>query len=368
MTMRPEARAGLLELRAYTQGKGALQGVAQPIKLSSNESSYGPSPRATRAYLDSAAELHRYPDGAQVALRNALAATHGLQAERIICGNGSEELIGLLIRAYVAEGEEIVLSDNHFMMCPIYGRTQGARLLFAPERDDRIDVDAMLARVSPATRMVIVANPNNPTGTYLSGAELRRLHAALSPNVLLLIDGAYAEYVMAADYEDGAQLVEHHENVVMTRSFSKIHGLAGLRIGWAYCPAHVIDVLQRIRTPFNANRAALAAAAAAVADVDYVSGVRSRIAAAQASIRDELAALGMRIIPSVTNFYLLDFNGMPGRSAREASAFLESRGVIPRPIKAGNGENMLRITVGKNEENAAALAALREYLGARTGN
>lgn len=368
MTLRPQARPGLLDLRAYTQGKGALRGVAQPIKLSSNESSYGPSPLAKRAFLDSAAELHRYPDGAQLALRSAIAATHGLKADQIICGNGSEELIGLLIRAYVAQGEEIVLSDNHFMMCPIYGRTQGAHLLFAPERDDRIDVDAILALVSPATRTVILANPNNPTGTYLSGAELHRLHDALPPNVLLLVDGAYAEYVMAGDYEDGAALVERHDNVVMTRSFSKIHGLAGLRIGWAYCPAHVIDVLQRIRTPFNANRAALAAAAAAVADVEYVSQVRSRVAAAQSSIRQELLALGVRVIPSVTNFYLLDFAGMAGFSAREASAFLESRGVIPRPIKAGRGENMLRITIGLDEENAAALAALRDYLGARAGN
>lgn len=216
--------------------------------------------------------------------------------------------------------------------------------------------------------MVILANPNNPTGTYVGSSELRRLHAALPANVLLLIDGAYAEYVTAADYEDGVRLVEHHENVVMTRSFSKIHGLAGLRIGWAYCPSHIIDVLQRIRTPFNANRAALAAAAAAVSDVDFVSQVQSKVAAAQASIRHELAALGIRVIPSETNFYLLDFAGMAGLSAREASAFLESRGVIPRPIKSGRGENMLRITVGKDEENAAALAALREYLGTRSGN
>ena len=259
----PRPRAQIMELRPYVQGRSSLAGIAYPVKLSSNESSYGPSPRARNAYREAEELLHRYPDGAQEDLRQALAQTYGLSSEGIICGNGSEELIGLLIRAYVGDGDEIVLSENHFMMCPIYGRTQGARIVLADESDYRVDVDAMLGCVTPATRMVIVANPNNPTGTYIPASEIRRLQRALPAHVLLLLDGAYSEYVVAEDYEDGSGLVAEYDNVVMTRTFSKIHGLAGLRIGWAYAPAHVIDALQRIRTPFNTNRAALAAAAEA---------------------------------------------------------------------------------------------------------
>ena len=361
----PRPRAQIMELRPYIQGRSALAGIAFPVKLSSNESSYGPSPRARTAYRDAEEFLHRYPDGAQEDLRQALAQTYGLEKERIICGNGSEELIGLLIRAYAGEGDEIVLSENHFMMCPIYGRTQGARIVLAAESDYKVDVDALLSCVTRATRMVIVANPNNPTGTYIPASEVRRLHCALPSHVLLLLDGAYSEYVVAKDYEDGSALVTEEGNVVMTRTFSKIHGLAGLRIGWAYAPAHVIDALQRIRTPFNANRAALAAAAEATRDVEFVAGVRRSNALAQQYVREQLLELGLPIIPSVTNFYLIDFGGVAGKSAREASAFLESRGVIPRPIKSGRGENTLRITIGREHENAAAFAALRDYLAAR---
>ncbi|HEY5758810.1 MAG TPA: histidinol-phosphate transaminase, partial [Steroidobacter sp.] len=227
----------------------------------------------------------------------------------------------------------------------------------------RVDVDAVLACVTPATRIVIIANPNNPTGTYIPASEVRRLHRALSPDVLLLLDSAYCEYVAVDDYEDGSALARQHGNVVMTRTFSKIYGLAGLRIGWAYAPLHVIDALQRIRTPFNANRAALAAAAEATRDVEHVANVRHKNKLAQQYVSEQLARLGLRHVPSVTNFYLIDFDGIPGKSAREAAVFLQSRGVIPRPIKSGRGENRLRITIGREHENEAALAALRDYLG-----
>jgi histidinol-phosphate aminotransferase len=351
-------------LRPYAQGKSAVPGAGRQVKLSSNESAFGPSPRALEAYRAAATELHRYPDGGQVALREAIAATHGLVIDNIVCGNGSEELIGLVIRAYAGSGDEVVLSENHFMMCPIYGRTQGATIVTAPETGDRVDVDALLRGVTPRTRLVIVANPNNPTGTYLPGTEIRRLHRELPDDVLLILDGAYAEYVVASDYEDGAQLVERGENVVMTRSFSKIHGLAGLRIGWAYAPSAVIDVVQRIRTPFNANRAAMAAAAAAVADTAWVARVRDETAQAQSGISQQLARLGLRVIPSVTNFYLIDFDGVPGCSAGGARAFFEQHGVIPRPVKSGHNENTLRITVGTAEENAIALDVLGRYVAA----
>jgi histidinol-phosphate aminotransferase len=366
MSRAPRPRDSILELRPYVQGKSTLPGVQRTIKLSSNESAFGPSPRAIDAYHEAAAQLHRYPDGGQRQLREAIAATHQLHPDNVICGNGSEEIIGLLIRAYAGAGDEIVLSQNHFMMCPIYGRTQDARIVTAPESNDRVDVDALLACVTPRTRLVIVANPNNPTGTYLPGTEIRRLHQGLPGQVLLILDGAYAEYVLESDYEDGAHLVETGQNVVMTRSFSKIHGLAGLRIGWAYAPAHVIDVVQRIRTPFNANRAAMAAASAAVSDTEFVARVRAETAAAQQTIRERLERLGLRVVPSVTNFYLVDFDGAPGCSATEARAYLEARGIIPRPVRAGRGDNSLRVTVGTAEENVAALDVLSEYVASRT--
>jgi histidinol-phosphate aminotransferase len=358
----PKPRPEILGLRPYVQGKSRLEGSLKPVKLSSNESPYGPSPKALQAYCDARGTLHRYPDGAQIELRRAIAETHGLGERQILCGNGSEEIIGLLIRAYVNAGEELLLSENHFMMCPIYARTQGAEVVVAPERDFVVCVDALLARVTPQTRMVVVANPNNPTGTYLPIHEIRRLHAKLPPRVLLLLDGAYAEYVMQEDYEAGASLVNAHGNVVMTRTFSKAYGLAGLRIGWAHCPPHVIDVLQRIRTPFNTNQAALTAAAAAVRDRGFIEDVRQRNHHELQLILVQLRRLGLRVVPSVTNFYRVDFADLPGRGAVAATAFLEARGIIPRPLRSDNRDNALRLTVGTAQENEIALDALRAYL------
>jgi histidinol-phosphate aminotransferase len=354
-------------LAPYVQGKSALAGIADPIKLSSNESALGPSPAAIEAFHAVAADLHRYPDGAQTALREAIAEVHGIEPERIVCGNGSEELLSLLIRAYVGPGDELLLSENHFSMFAIHGRTQGATIVIAPERDYQMDVDALLAKVTARTRAVFIANPNNPTGTYLAESGVRRLHAGLPAEVLLVLDGAYAEYVTAADYEAGAGLVRQFDNVVATRSFSKAYGLAGLRIGWCYAPAHVVDVIQRIRTPFNTNRAALAAAAAAVRDQALIARVREHNARWLERMTTELGALGFAVVPSVTNFYLLDFSRSPGLTAQDAAAHLERRGIIPRKVTAGQQENVLRITVGLDHENEAALAALREYAAAAGG-
>lgn len=252
----PQPRPGTLRISPYVQGKSVIEGFAAPIKLSSNESSHGPSPKALAAYHQASEVLHRYPDGGQWALREAIAEVHGLDVARIVCGNGSEELLGLLIRAYAGDGDEVLLSENGFVMCSIYALGQGATPVLAPERGHRIDVDALLARVTSRTRIVCIANPNNPTGTYISRGEVLRLHAGLPSEVLLVLDGAYAEFVMESDFDAGADLVPSHANVVMTRTFSKIYGLSGLRIGWAYCPPAVLEVLQRLRTPFNTNAAA----------------------------------------------------------------------------------------------------------------
>ena len=359
----PRPAASMLRIAPYEQGKSDINNEPAPIKLSSNESSFGPSPKAVEAYHQAADKLHRYPDGAQTKLRQAIAEVHGLEPSRIVCGNGSEELIGLLVRAFVEPGEELIISENHFVMCRIYGLAQGAEVIMAPEQDFGTDVDAVLERVTPKTRMVALANPNNPTGTYLPRSEIQRLHGNLPNHVLLLLDGAYAEYVDAKDYDPGMDLAHEAENVVMTRTFSKIYGLAGLRIGWAYCPGEVIDIVQRIRTPFNANSAAMAAATAAVQDQPYIQQIRRHNARWLNSLSEELTALGLRVVPSVANFYLVVFDGSSGKNAADAAAALEARGIVLRPLRAAGAEqDVLRITVGNDEENQSVLEAFRAYM------
>ena len=284
---------------------------------------------------------------------------HDIDAERIVCGNGSEEIIGLLIRCYVGSEHELLLSENHFVMCTIYGSGQGAKIVLAPEKDFTIDVDAILTRITNKTRMIAIANPNNPTGTYLPAGEIQRLIAGVPKHVLIILDGAYAEYVENQDFDAGSGWVESCNNVVMTRTFSKIYGLAGLRIGWAYGPSAIIEVINRLRTPFNASVAAMAAAAAAIEDHAFVTKVKKHNTCWLARIHDELSQFGLIVVPSVANFYLIDFGKLPGKSANKAAAFLEDNGIIPRP---GGNDEYLRITVGNETENLAVLEALKTYL------
>lgn len=357
-----EPRPGILKIANYVPGKSKIEGITQPIKLSANESSHGPCPAALEAYKQVASRLNRYPDGAQGELREAIADTLHLDADRIICGNGSDELIQLMVRAYVGEGDEALLSTNGFVMSNIHCLAQGANLVIAPEKDYRVDIDAMLERVTNKTRFCTIANPNNPTGTFINGDELRRLHAGLPKNCLFLIDDAYAEYVDRDDYEDGSALVDQFDNVVMARTFSKIHGLPSLRIGWAYCPAAVVDIVQRIRSPFNTNAPALAAATAAIQDTDYIAKIRRHNAVSLQGITEALTALGIEVIPGVANFYLMRFADDSGKNGTDAAAFLQSRGIIPRP--AGGSDQFLRITVGLDHENDVVITALTDYMNA----
>lgn len=359
-TLRP--RSELESISPYKQGKSEVANQANPIKLSSNESSLGPSPSTIAAFKSVANNLHRYPDGSQTELRQALADVHKLDINKIICGNGSEELIGLAIRAYLSSGEEILLTENHFIMCPIYAKSLGAKVIFAAEDNYTVNVDALLDLVNEKTRMVIVANPNNPTGTYIPDSEIRRLHAGLPKDVLLLIDNAYAEYVTAKDYGTSLDMVEQNSNVIVTHTFSKIYGLAGLRIGWAYCPTDVLSYIQRIRTPFNANSAAMAAATTAVKDTAYIDMVRNHTSRWQQIIAERVTAMDIKIVPSVTNFYLLDFKDIPNKSGAVAAHFLESKGIIPRSVGSISNPGYLRITVGLDDENEAVLKALAEYM------
>ena len=358
----PQARREILEISPYVQGKSILPGQTESIKLSSNESSFGPSPKAIEAYKSITKTLHRYPDGSQFALREAISEVYKLDVDKIICSNGSDEILDLTYRSYLNAGDEIILSTNHFVMCALYAKIQGANIVLADEDDYVTNVEDILSKVTSKTRMVTLANPNNPTGTYLNKDQINEIHSGLPSNVLLIVDGAYAEYPTQDDYDDSTGLVEKYENVIVTRTFSKIYGLSALRIGWAYCPLAIIDILQRVRSPFNVNSPAMAAAIAAVKDEEYIENVRAHTATWQLRMQKELGALGIAIIPSASNFYLLNFNLCAGKSANEAASFLEKEGIIPRSVNAGAGDDALRITIGLDSENEAVITALTQYM------
>lgn len=358
----PRPIAGAATLAPYKQGKSEIAGVAQPLKLSSNESMAGPSPKARAAYGELALDsLHLYPDGSQQRLRNAIGKTFDLNPDQILCGNGSDELISLVMRAYLAAGDEVIVSQYSFAMAFVHAVSIGAIPVTAPEDDMRPDTDAILALVTDKTRMVVIATPNNPVGQFLSRSELLRLRRELPQHVMIIIDSAYADYVTDPDYEAGAALVDMGNNCVMTRTFSKLYGLAALRIGWVYAPLSVIDTVQRIRTPFNANAAALAAAEAAILDQDYAMEVRDINNEERERLASELEAFGIEFIPSHTNFYMLKFAAQ-GKTAEAAAAFLESQGIIPRPVGVGGPEHCLRITVGLPEHNDRVIEALGRFM------
>jgi histidinol-phosphate aminotransferase len=359
----PTPRPGILGISPYVGGEAKLPGAARVIRLASNESALGPSPRAIAAYQAAAAEMYRYPDGNSTELREALGRLNGLDPARIVCGAGSDELIGILIRAYAGPGDEVLYSRHGFLMYPIGAQAAGATPVAAPERDYTVDVDAMLAAVTPRTRLVFVANPNNPTGTYLSRDEMRRLHAGLPSSVLLVIDAAYSEFVLANDYEPGTALVDAAPNVVMARTFSKIYAMGGMRLGWIYCHPEIADVVNRVRNPFNVSSAAQAAGVAALEDVASVDRARAHNAEWRHWLELALQGLGLELTNGSANFVLVRFP--PGRhDARAAFEFLKSRAILTRRVSAYNLPEHLRITIGREDEMRAVAAAVEEFLAA----
>lgn len=358
----PQPRPGILDIDAYVPGDSDVAGAEKIIKLSSNETPLGPSPKAVAAYQEASAHLARYPDGQAQALRTAIASRHGLEAERIVCGAGSDEILNLLANAFLGPGDEAIYTEHGFMVYRIAILANGAAPIVAPEANLTADVDAVLAKVSANTRMVFLANPNNPTGTYLAATEVERLRQGLPDDVVLVLDGAYAEYVDKPDYDDGAKLVAKSHNTVMTRTFSKIYGLAALRIGWAYCPADIADVLNRIRGPFNLTSAAIAAGVAAINDASHMEAAAQYNRKALAGLTAKLTGLGLDVTPSVGNFLLIHFSDTPGKRAPDCDAFLKARGIILRRVDGYGFPNSLRMTIGLEEENSAVIDALDEFL------
>jgi histidinol-phosphate aminotransferase len=356
---RPVPRPGILSIVPYVPGKSTAKGT-KVHKLSSNESPLGTSPAALAAYREAASHLERYPDGSATALRLAIAARYGLAPERIVCGAGSDELLQLLAHGYLGEGDEAIHTQHGFLVYPIAIASRGAKAIVAPEQNHTADVDAILRAVTPKTRLVFLANPNNPTGTYLPFSEVKRLHAGLPGDVLLVLDAAYAEFVQANDYEPGLTLVSEFDNVVMTRTFSKIYGLAALRLGWAYCPADVAGVLNRIRGPFNVSSAAIAAGVAAINDQSFVDKSLAHNNRWLPWLTTEIAKLGLVPTPSVGNFLLLHFP--KERPADRADAFLLDRGIVVRRMEAYGLPQALRLTIGDEEANHAVVVALREFM------
>ncbi|MCA0423235.1 MAG: histidinol-phosphate transaminase [Proteobacteria bacterium] len=363
LPVRPVPRAGVLDIEAYVPGKSAAPAGVKLHKLSSNETPLGASPKAIAAYRAVAEKLELYPDGSSTGLREAIARRYGLDPARIVCGAGSDEILNLLTHAYIGPGDEGVFTEHGFLVYRIAITAAGGKPVVVKEKNLTADVDAILGAITPKTRIVFLANPNNPTGTYLPFEEVRRLHAGLRSDILLVLDAAYAEYVRRNDYAAGVELVSSAENVVMARTFSKIHGLAGLRIGWGYMPLHVADALNRIRGPFNLSAPAIAAGIAAIEDAGHVEAAFDHNERWLTWLTSQIEALGLKVTPSVGNFLLIGFPKAAGKTAKDADAFLTSRGLILRAVGAYNLPDHLRLTVGSEEANRLVVAALSDFLG-----
>lgn len=357
----PQPKPGITQAPIYVGGAHAGVDGRDPAVLSANENPLGPSPKATAALAGAGDTLHRYPDGGSDALRAAIATRFGLDAGRIVCGAGSDELITMMMRAYAGAGDEVVHSKHGFAMYPITALTVGATPVAAPETDLTADPEALLAHVTDRTRLVFLANPNNPTGTYLPREAVRRLREALPEHVVLVLDAAYAEYVARNDYDPGVELVDAYPNVVMLRTFSKIFGLAGIRLGWGYFPTEIAKVMEHVRSPFNVSAPAQAAGIAALHDEAHTDEALAHNALWLPKVSQALRDLGLEVAPSVGNFVLAGFPDE--ETADRAYAFLNAQGVLTRQMKGYHLPRHLRVSIGAGWENGMLIDALKDFRG-----
>jgi histidinol-phosphate aminotransferase len=360
---RPEPKPGIMHIHAYVPGKAAAEGVADPVKLSANENILGSSPLAREAYAGAAFDLHVYPDSRANLLRAAIAETYRLEPERLIFGCGSDEVFQLLNQTFLEPGDNMVQGEYAFAAFAIGARACQAEVRNAREPNYRIDVDEILKVVDDRTRLVFLANPGNPTGTWIPFSEVERLHARLPPSVVLVLDGAYSEFATEPGFDDGIDLARRSENVVVTKTFSKLHGLAALRVGWGYAPTRIAEAVDRIRLPFNLSIPAQRAAIAGLADRDFQDRSIAHVDQWRPWLAQQFGGLGLEVVgPSATNFVLIGFPPTPGRTAADADAFLSARGLLTRRVLNYGLPNHLRVTIGLEAHNRAVVEALAAFL------
>jgi histidinol-phosphate aminotransferase len=359
MTDAPAPKPGILDIAPYVGGKSRIEGVAEPMKLSSNENMLGAGSRAREAYEAAVRNIHVYPDGRASKLRDAVAEHHGLEPERLIFGNGSDEVFALLNQCYLTPGDNIVSGQYGFLAYRISALANQASVKLAPEPDFKATPEALLEQVDERTRIVYVSSPSNPTGSYNTGEEIRRLHEGLRPDVILVVDEAYAEYVTEPDWETSFPLARDSQNIVVTRTFSKIHGLGGLRIGFGYAPLKVAEAVDRIRLPFNVSVPGIEAAVAALGDEAHQQASRELIHTWRPRMTQAIRGFGFEVLPSAGNFVLVRFKDI--EQAQRANDYLNSKGVIVRPVGGYGLPEALRITIGTEDQNRAVLDALSEF-------
>jgi len=360
---RPIPKPGILEIQPYKPGKAKAEGVKHPVKLSANENPLGSSLRAQEAFAAAAQQLHVYPDPKATIIRSAIAEQFRLEPERLIFGCGSDEVFQLLNQTFLDPGDNMVQGEFGFAAFAIGARACGGEVKLAKEPGYRIDVDEVLKAVDDRTRLVFIANPGNPTGTWLPLSEIRRLHESLPPSVVLVLDGAYGEFALDPSFSDGLELARHAENVVVTHTFSKLHGLAALRIGWGYAPRAIAEAVERIRLPFNTSIAAQQAAVAALDDEAFQKASIDLVEQWRPWLTQQLGGLGLEVVgPSAANFVLVGFPQTPGRTAADAEGFLASRGLLVRGLGNYGLPDHLRITIGLEAHNRAVIEALAEFV------
>ena len=359
----PQPKPGILDIVAYKPGKASAEGVADPVKLSANENILGCSEKARAAFGEAAFQLNLYPDGRANALRAAIADRYRIEPERIVMGTGTDEIFQIVNQTFLENGDNIVQGEYGFGAYAIGARACGGEVRYAPEPGYRIDVGELMAQVDERTRVVFIANPANPTGTFITEGEVRRLAAELPPSVVLVLDGTYAEFCTDPRYTDGLDLARDAGNVIVTHTFSKLHGLAALRVGWAYCPAPIAAAMDRIRLPFNVSIPAQHAAIAALADEDFQRRSIAHVERWRPWLTQQLGGLGLEVVPSGANFVLVKLPTAPGKTAPEAEAFLASRGLLVRGVGNYGLPDHVRLTIGLEEHNRAMIEALGEFLG-----
>lgn len=359
MTDLPTPKPGILDIAPYVGGKSRIEGVAEPMKLSSNENMLGAGEKAREAYEAAVRNIHIYPDGRATKLRQAVADHHGLEPERLIFGNGSDEVFALLNQTYLTPGDNIVTGQYGFLAYRISAKANQAEVKLAPEPEFKATPEALLEQVDERTRIVYVSSPSNPTGSYNTGEEIRRLREGLRPDILLVIDEAYAEYVTEPDWETSFPLARDSDNIVVTRTFSKIHGLGGLRIGFGYAPLKVAEAVDRIRLPFNVSVPGIEAAVAALGDEAHQKASRELIHTWRPRLTQAIRGFGFDVLPSAGNFVLVRFKDVD--QSTRANDYLNSKGIIVRPVGGYGLPECLRITVGTEDQNRAVIDALSEF-------